>query len=153
MELRRRAIRDKDVRITSCHPENGAVVVGCANTHTKSWLETQFKQLDPFEGIQLRLGPAQSLVQMCKVTIFVPRTTGAETKDDVMFGLKCQSGLDTDHWAVVGGNTTPEGQLLVIHVDKDSLQKLRSLGMRPFLGAERVLLKLHEGQEKEQPPQ
>nr|CAI5821917.1 unnamed protein product [Callosobruchus analis] len=69
MELGRRAIRGKDVRITSCHPENGAVVVGCANTHTKSWLETQFKQLDPFEGIQLRLGPARSLVRMCKVNL------------------------------------------------------------------------------------
>nr|CAH7737653.1 unnamed protein product [Callosobruchus chinensis] len=136
MELGRRAIRGKDVHITSCHPENGAVVVGCANTHTKSWLETQFKQLDPFEGIQLRLDPARSLVRMCKVTTFVPRTTGAETKDDVMLGQKSQSGLDTDHWAVVGGNTTPEGQLLVIHVDEASLQKLRSLGMRPFLGAE-----------------
>nr|CAH7757978.1 unnamed protein product [Callosobruchus chinensis] len=117
MELGRRAIRGKDVRITSCYPENGAVVVGCVNTHTKSWLETQFKQLDPFKGIQLKLGPARSLVRMCKVTTFVPRTAGAETKDDVMLGLKSQSGLDTDHWAVVGGNTTPEGQLLVIHVD------------------------------------
>nr|CAH7749941.1 unnamed protein product [Callosobruchus chinensis] len=116
MELGRRAIRGKDVRITSCRPENGAVVVGCGHTYTKSWLETQFKQLDPFEGIQLRLGPARSLVRMCKFTTFVPRTTGAETKDDVMLGLKSQSGLDTDHWAV-GCNTTPEGQLLVIHVD------------------------------------
>nr|CAH7741802.1 unnamed protein product [Callosobruchus chinensis] len=34
-----------------------------------------------------------------------------------MPGLKSQSGLDTDHWAVIAGNTTPEGQLLVIHVD------------------------------------
>nr|CAH7762493.1 unnamed protein product [Callosobruchus chinensis] len=117
MELGRRAIRGKGVRITSCHPENGAVVVGCANTHTKGWLETQFKRLDPFEGIQLRLGPARSLVRMCKVSTFVPRTTGAETNDDVMLGLKCQSGLDTNHWAVVGGKTMPEGQLLVIHVD------------------------------------
>nr|CAH7748480.1 unnamed protein product [Callosobruchus chinensis] len=82
---------------------------------------------------------------MCKVTTFVPRTTGAETKDDVMLGLKSQSGLDTDHWAVVGGNTTPEGELLVIHVDEASLQKLRSLGMRPFLGAERVPFKLQGG--------
>nr|CAH7739165.1 unnamed protein product [Callosobruchus chinensis] len=115
MELGRRAIRGKDVRITSCYPENGAVVVGCANTPTKSWLEIQFKQLDPFEGIQLN--SVRSLVRMCKVTTFVPRTTEAETKDDVILGLKSQSGLDTDHWAVVGGNTTPEGQLLVIDVD------------------------------------
>nr|CAI5828362.1 unnamed protein product [Callosobruchus analis] len=89
---------------------------------------------------------------MCKVTIFVSRTTGAETKDDVMLGLKSQSGFDTDHWAVVGGNTTPEGQFLVIHIDEASMEKLRSLGMRPFLGAERVLFKLQGGQEKKQPP-
>nr|CAI5834267.1 unnamed protein product [Callosobruchus analis] len=73
------------------------------------------------EGIQLRLDPARSLVQICKVT-FVPRTTEAESKDDVMLGLKSQSGLDTDHWAVIGGNSMPEGQLLVIHIDKTSLQ-------------------------------
>nr|CAI5829256.1 unnamed protein product [Callosobruchus analis] len=85
---------------------------------------------------------------MCKVTTFVPRTTGVETKDDVILGLKSQSGLNTDLWAGVGGNTTSEGQLLVIHIDEASLQKLRSLGMRPFLGAERVLFKLQGGQEK-----
>nr|CAI5845224.1 unnamed protein product [Callosobruchus analis] len=90
LELGRRAIR-----ITSCHSENGAVVVGCANTHTKSWLETQFKQLDRFEGFQLRLGPARSLVRICKVTTFIPRTTGAETKDDVMLGLKSQTATAT----------------------------------------------------------
>nr|CAI5850010.1 unnamed protein product [Callosobruchus analis] len=43
---------------------------------------------------------------MCKVSTFVPRTIGAETKDDVMLDLKSQSGLDTDHWAVVGGEKT-----------------------------------------------
>nr|CAI5833152.1 unnamed protein product [Callosobruchus analis] len=138
MKLGRRVIRSKNVSIPSCHPENGAVVVGCANTHNKSCLETQFKQLDPFEGIRLRLIPARSLVRMCKVTTFVPRTTGTETKDDVTLGLKSQSGLDTDHWTVVGGNTLPERQFLVIHIDEASLQKLRSLGMRPFLGAERI---------------
>nr|CAI5853154.1 unnamed protein product [Callosobruchus analis] len=56
-----------------------------------------------------------------------------KTKDDVMLGLKSQSGLDTDHWVVVGGNTTPEAQFLVIHIDEASLKKLRSLGMRPIL--------------------
>nr|CAI5849306.1 unnamed protein product [Callosobruchus analis] len=89
---------------------------------------------------------------MCKVTTFVPRTTGTQTKDDVMLGLKSQSGLDTDHWTVVGGNTPPEGQFLVIHIDEAFLQKMRSRGMRPFLGAERVLIKLQGGQEKKQPP-
>nr|CAH7746833.1 unnamed protein product [Callosobruchus chinensis] len=141
MELGRRAIRGKDVRITSCHPENGAVVVGCANTHTKSWLETQFKQLGPFEGIQLRLyGPSPKLG--ANVQGHNLRTSHHWGGDDIILGLKSQSRLDTDHWAVVGGNTTPEGQLLVIHVDEASLQKLRSRGMRAFLRAEHVLFKL-----------
>nr|CAI5844265.1 unnamed protein product [Callosobruchus analis] len=103
--------------------------------------------------MQLRLVPARSLVRMCKVTTLQPRTTGAVTKDDVMLGLKSQSGFDMDHWAVVAGIITSEGQLLATHIDEASLQKLRSLGMRPFLGAERVLFRLQGGQEKKRPPQ
>ncbi|VEN59039.1 unnamed protein product [Callosobruchus maculatus] len=76
--------------------------------------------------------PPETLM-MCKVTTFVSRAMGAETKEDVMLGLKNQSGLDTDHWVVVGGNATPEGQLLAFHVDKDSLQKLKELECVHFL--------------------
>nr|CAI5844266.1 unnamed protein product [Callosobruchus analis] len=80
-------------------------------------------------SVAYRLGIARNLVRKCKVTTLQPRTTGAVTKDDVMLGLRSQSGPDTDHWSVVGGNSTSEGQLLATHIDEASLQKLRSLGI------------------------
>lgn len=142
-ELSRRAIRGKDVRISSCHLEGGALVVGCANAATKDWLDKQVKELSPFGGISLQLAPARNLVKAVKVSTFVPTSTGATTKKDVMLGLKLQNDLNTDHWAVVGGNSNPDGQFLVIIIDENSLQKLKSLAMRPFLGCERVTFRLH----------
>uniref|UniRef100_A0A1B6GFV1 DUF4780 domain-containing protein n=1 Tax=Cuerna arida TaxID=1464854 RepID=A0A1B6GFV1_9HEMI len=145
MELGRRALRGQDVRMTSCHFEGGAVVVGCANAITKEWLEKQFSELNPLGEIHLKLGPAHLLVKMVKVTSFIPRTTGAETKEDAMLGLKSQNGLKTENWSVVGGNSTPEGQFLVFNIDEESLQILKTLGMRPFVGCERVLFKVQGG--------
>lgn len=142
-ELSRRAIRGKDVRISSCHLEGGALVVGCANTATKDWLAKQVEELSPFGEIPLQLAPARNLVKAVKVSTFVPTSTGATTKKEVMLGLKMQNDLDTDHWAVVGGNSNPDGQFLVIIIDENSLQKLKSLAMRPFLGCERVTFRLH----------
>lgn len=108
-ELSRRAFRSEGVRMTSCHLEGGAVVVGYVNASTKVWLEKQVEELAPIIRIQLKLGPAHLLLKLVKVSTFVPKTTGAEDKTDVMMGLKHQSGLDTDNRAVVGGKTNSDG--------------------------------------------
>ncbi|KAG8242255.1 hypothetical protein J6590_069628 [Homalodisca vitripennis] len=59
--LGKRAFKGKNVRMSSCHVEGGAIVVGCVNTETKVWLEKQVQELSPFEGVQLKMGPAKSL--------------------------------------------------------------------------------------------
>lgn len=50
---------------------------------------------------------------------------------------------------VVNRKSNPNGQFLVINIDKDSLQKLKPLNMRPFLGCKRVIFKVQEGKESQ----
>lgn len=141
-ELGRRAMKGKNVRMTSCHLEAGAIVVGCANSITKEWLENQIQELNPYQGLQLKTGPARSLVKTVTVSTFVPKTNEAENKEEVMEALKNQNELQTEYWSTVGGNSNPNGQSLVFRIDEESLQKLKALNMRPFVGSERLTFKL-----------
>lgn len=46
-------LRGDNARITSCHLECGAVVLGCTNIFTQEWLEKQLKELNPFQNKML----------------------------------------------------------------------------------------------------
>ncbi|KAG8294814.1 hypothetical protein J6590_094332 [Homalodisca vitripennis] len=78
--LGKRAFKGKNVRMSSCHVEGGAIVVGCVNTETKEWLEKQVQELCPFEGVQMKMGPAKSLAKMFKVSTFIPKDIEVDSK-------------------------------------------------------------------------
>ncbi|KAG8305041.1 hypothetical protein J6590_079221 [Homalodisca vitripennis] len=67
------AFNGKNVRMSSCHVEGRAILVGCLNIETKVWLEKEVQGLSPFEGIQLKIGLAKSLVKIFKVSTFTPK--------------------------------------------------------------------------------
>lgn len=71
------------------------MVVGCVNASTKVWLQKQVEELAPTIGVQLIIGHAHFLVKMIKLSAFVPKTM--RNINDVMIGVKHQSGLDTDN--------------------------------------------------------
>ena len=98
-------------------------------------------ELTPYEGVQLKSGPARNLVRMKKVIVFIPKTSVASTKQEVLMGLRNQNTLDMENWAIIGGSEKPEGQWIVMHVDEASMNKLKALNMRPYLGCDRVTVK------------
>ncbi|KAG8242256.1 hypothetical protein J6590_069629 [Homalodisca vitripennis] len=71
-----------------------------------------------------------------------PKDIEVDSKQELFEALKNQSDLDTDQWTAVGGKSSTNGEFLVLHVDEDSLKKLKTLAIRPFLGSDRITFKL-----------
>lgn len=141
-EIGKRALSGDGVRFGSTRYEAGALVFSCLNLRTKTWLENQFQKLNPYMEVQLKLGPAKSLVRTAKVSCFVPESSGADTREEILKGLKRQNGLNTDHWSICGGKAAQGGRSLVITVDEESWKKLKEMGLRAAIGCESVAFKL-----------
>ncbi|KAG8275219.1 hypothetical protein J6590_091056 [Homalodisca vitripennis] len=84
--------------------------------------EKQVQELSPFEGVQLKMGPAKSLVKIFKVSTFIPKDIEVDSKQELFEALINQNDLDTDQWTAVGGKSSTNGEFLVLHVDEDSLK-------------------------------
>ncbi|KAG8286121.1 hypothetical protein J6590_067187 [Homalodisca vitripennis] len=63
-------------------------------TPTSGW-RSWSRSLSPFEGIQLEMGPAKSLVKVFKVSTFIPKDIGVNSKRELFEALKNQNGLET----------------------------------------------------------
>lgn len=151
-EIARRAMKGINVRVASAHLEDGGLVLNCVNQETESWLQKQFTELVPMVNVPLKIGPADSLIHVTKVTAWIPKSTEANDKSAVLKGLKQQNGLRTELWSVVGGRSTKDGQYFVFHVDEESHRRLEEeFGMKPFLGLERITFKLAAKTPHQQP--
>ncbi|KAG8318701.1 hypothetical protein J6590_107745, partial [Homalodisca vitripennis] len=105
--LGKRAFKGKNVTMSRCHVEGGAIVVGCVNTETKEGLEKQVYELSSFEGVPLKMGPAKSLVKIFKVSTFIPNDIEVDSKQELFEALKNQNDLDTDIGLLLEGNIAP----------------------------------------------
>lgn len=63
------------------------------------------------------MGPSRSLVKVVKLSTFFSKSSKAEEKKD----YQASEQMNIDHWMVV-----IRGQFLVVNIDEDSLQKLKT---------------------------
>jgi hypothetical protein len=67
----------------------------------------------------------------------------AQTQDELLQWVKSLNpGLNTEHWKVLGKQSKPKGQRLIMHIDRDSLATIRSTGNKIFTGLSQGTVKV-----------
>jgi hypothetical protein len=143
-EVMTRVAKSGNIPLTDSYFEGGTLIISCGDKSTEEWLDRTFETLTPFQGCRLKLGLAEQLVKVNKVSVYVSRNTGAVTKVEALKALASQNKLRTEEWSVVGEKVDPDGQTLVINVNDESLQVLSEVDYRPYLGLDRVMFRVLE---------
>lgn len=123
-------------QFTNSYFNKGVVFVTCANERSREWLLTKVPLIKPWQGAVLRIGAAKDVVQTARLIVWVP-IDSVPTQDSAKILQLIQTqneGLSTEEWTVVRCRGEPLGTTMVVDIDMQSLDKLKSTGYRVFLG-------------------
>lgn len=128
----------------------GALVMSCANEPTKRWLEKIIPELKPWEGAKLRVKPKGEVAEGTKVQIKTPKLFAKSDPKKILQMLSTQNKtLDTSNWKNVSMTSDDSGQTLVYIVDNSSLDAIRALNGKVYLGLGNVEVVILNNEEDE----
>lgn len=123
----------------------------CIDVASKSWLLKTIEAVShKLATLDLRCFVASALPKLTKAVVFIPTGPGFPTKSsDILVDLKLSNiGLKTDQWRVYSNTTNKGGLLLVLGIDKQSLDVLKSQDLKAFFALVQVTFMLHERKEE-----
>ncbi|XP_049768687.1 uncharacterized protein LOC126106448 [Schistocerca cancellata] len=113
----------------------GALVMSCANEQTKLWLERIVPDLKPWKGAKLLVKPKGEVALGTKVLLKTPKLFAKTEPKKILQMLGTQNKtLDTSLWKNVSVTSEATGQTLVFMVDDQSLEAIRALDNKVYLG-------------------
>ncbi|XP_049943897.1 uncharacterized protein LOC126425032 [Schistocerca serialis cubense] len=113
----------------------GALVMSCANEQTKLWLERIVPDLKPWKGAKLLVKPKGEVAQGTKVLLKTPKLFAKTEPKKILQMLGTQNKtLDTSLWKNVSVTSEATGQTLVFMVDDQSVEAIRALDNKVYLG-------------------
>jgi hypothetical protein len=82
----------------------------------------------------LKVTEARNLPKSVKVALRV-RANVDQTQEELLQWVKSLNPVfNTEHWKVLDKQSEPKGQRLIMHIDRDSLVTIRSIGNKIFTG-------------------
>ncbi|XP_047100061.1 uncharacterized protein LOC124717292 isoform X1 [Schistocerca piceifrons] len=119
----------------------GMLVMSCANEQTKRWLERIVPQLEPWESGKLCVKPKGEVSQGTKVLLKTPKLFAKTDPKKILQMLSTQNKtLETNMWKNVSAKSEDSGQTLVYVIDNQSLEAIRALNNKVYLGLGNVEL-------------
>ncbi|XP_049769268.1 nucleolin-like [Schistocerca cancellata] len=119
----------------------GVLIMSCANEQTKRWLERIVPQLEPWESGKLCAKPRGEVSQGTKVLLKTPKLFAKTDPKKILQMLSTQNKtLETNMWKNVSAKSEDSGQTLVYVIDNQSLEAIRALNNKVYLGLGNVEL-------------
>jgi hypothetical protein len=93
-------------------------------------------------GARLKVTDARNLPKPVKVVLRT-RDNVAQIQDELLSCIKnLNPGLHTENWRVLGRQSEPKGQRLILHIDRDSLVAIQKTGYKIFTGLSQGTVKV-----------
>lgn len=119
----------------------GVLVMACANELTRRWLERTVPKLQPWENGKLCVKPKGEVSQGTKVSFKTPKLFAKTDPKKILQMITTQNKtLETNTWKNVSAKSEDTGQTLVYIIDNPSLEAIRALNNKLFLGLASVEL-------------
>lgn len=132
------------VRFQSCSFRPGWLMLDCADEITSTWLKELLKDLQPWNGAQLKAVLGKDLPRPHISTVFIPNDV-SNTKlpaDKVLTRLKKMNhGLQTEEWTVINCQQEQSGDTWTFSIDETSFRALRGMDHKPYYGFTQVHFK------------
>ncbi|XP_049795819.1 uncharacterized protein LOC126210593 [Schistocerca nitens] len=130
----------------------GVLVLTCANEQTKQWLERTVPLLKPWDGAKLCVKPKGEVARGTKVLFKTPKLFAKTDPKKILLMLSTQNKtLETRTWRNVSAKSDSSGQTLVYVVDNRSLEAIRALKNKAYLGLGNVELVILDEEDSKQP--
>lgn len=127
----------------STQMRDGALIVVCANSWTKAWLENVISEIQPWEDADLEVKPGNILMRRAKVLFWVPKLYKKKEASRILELLQNQNkNLKTEDWKVVTRKEVPDGVTLVLAINEQSFKALEAIDFKPFLGMGRATFRV-----------
>jgi hypothetical protein len=127
----------------------------CTTQQSGQWLIRATDNNGLGSGARLKATDARNLHKPVKVALRT-RDKVAQTQDELLSWIKnLNPGLHTKNWRMLGGQSEPKGQRLILHINWDSLVTIQKTGYKIFTGLSKELfwvLKDPELQKEEPAP-
>jgi hypothetical protein len=109
-------------------------VRACADQQSSQWLIRAIDNHRLGSGSRLKATDARNLPKPVKVALRT-RDEIAQNQDELLNLIKnLKPGLHTGNWRVLGRQSEPKGQKLILHIDRDSLVAIQKTGYKIFTG-------------------
>lgn len=132
------------------HNVKGLLVLTCANEHTRRWLERTVPQLQPWEGAKLRVKLRGDDTQGPKVMLKTPKLFAKTEPKKILQMLSTQNKtLVTSTWKNVSVKSEASGQTLIYAIDDRTVEAIRALDNKAYLGLGNVELVILNSNEEE----
>ncbi|XP_074029945.1 uncharacterized protein [Leptinotarsa decemlineata] len=119
------------------YPRRGTFMVAVSRQEDNEWLKNVVKDLQPWEGAQLRVIHIDDLPDYYKIKLWVPFPP--TDLDTVLMRLERQNtGLSTSNWYVMKQTEKDGGHDLVVSVEEDVIKALEMIDFKPFLNFNRI---------------
>lgn len=126
----------------------GVYRITCADQTSLEWLKATVLMIDPFEGHGFEVVGLSQLNRMKSVRVWVPGEK-SDPKTILSRLAKQNQGLDTSEWRLIHRQENDKGQLLVLGVSEESLEKLRLMRGKAHLELSQVTFELPEQGQRE----
>jgi len=132
-------------------PDQGVFKITCSDQRSLNWLKESAQRIEPIEGSGFAVVELAELNSLNKVRVWIP---GIPEEPRLIFSrlVKQNRGLNTSGLRVLHRKEQrrtegepqgqPDGQLLVLGVDDESLKVLRELGGKVHLELSKVTFML-----------
>jgi hypothetical protein len=121
----RRTPTEEPPHLKSYRLEGGTLIYRCADQQSGHWLVKAIDNHRLGTGARLKVTDATNLPKPVKVALRT-RNKVSQTQDELLTWINnLNAGLDTKHWKVLDMQSEPEGQRLILHIDRDSLSSYK----------------------------
>jgi hypothetical protein len=119
--------------------EGGALIYTCTDQQSGQWLIRAIDNHRLGSGARLK---ARNLPKPLKVALRT-RDRLAQTQDELLSWIKnLNPGLHMENWRVLGRQSQPKGQRLILHIDRDCIVAIQKTGYKIFTGLSQGTVKV-----------
>jgi hypothetical protein len=112
--------------------EGGALIYICADQQSSQWLIKAIHKHRLESGARLKATDVRNLPKPIKVALRFGGKVAQNQEELLKWVKNLNPGLNTEHWRVLGKQSEPKGQRLILHIDRDSYTSINRTGHRIF---------------------
>lgn len=116
------------LRFEGIHFRPSMIIIDCEDAATAGWLSARVPILEAWKGVALETKMGDNIPKPHAITVYLPRSSGQETKKSVALIDAQNGGLNTKEWKVLHCKDEGTCQKIIFGIDIASLRTLGEQG-------------------------